>query len=113
MSKYIAVDIGASSGRLMLSEIIDGHLTLQEIHRFNNGFRLSVGFQRWDIQNLINEVLIGLEKVKKSGINHCYVGIDTWAVDYCLIDKQGALLAEPIAYRDPRTETAGRSFKSR
>lgn len=112
LKKYIAIDIGASSGRLMESELIDGHLTLQEVHRFRNGFRLSEGFQRWDINYLIQEILLGLEKVKKGGTDHCYVGIDTWAVDYCLIDEKGELLGDPIAYRDSRTKNAVNKFKN-
>ncbi|MGG5371890.1 rhamnulokinase [Enterococcus sp. AZ196] len=111
MKKYIAIDIGASSGRLMESELIDGQLTLQEVHRFKNEFRLLEGFQRWDIHYLIQEILIGLEKVKRNGTNHCFVGIDTWAVDYCLVDKTGGLLGEPIAYRDNRTKAAVEDFQ--
>lgn len=110
---YIAVDIGASSGRLMKSEFLaDGRITLEEIHRFKNGFRMKDGHDRWGINRLINEILIGLEKLKKSGITDCYVGIDTWAVDYCLIDKAGELLEEPISYRDARTETAVSQFSA-
>lgn len=108
---YIAVDIGASSGRLMRSELQpNGQITLEEIHRFKNGFRMKDGHDRWDINRLTKEILIGLEKLKKSGITKCYVGIDTWAVDYCLIDQMGELLEEPISYRDARTELAVSKF---
>ncbi len=111
MKTYIAIDIGASSGRLMKSELIDGQLTLTEVHRFKNGFRMLDGFQRWDINYLIQEIVVGLEKIKQNGIEHCYVGIDTWAVDYCLIDKDGTLLGDPIAYRDSRTKKAVEKFQ--
>ncbi|MGM0124643.1 rhamnulokinase [Enterococcus sp. AZ194] len=108
---YIAVDIGASSGRLMKSERQEnGQITLEEIHRFKNGFRMKDGHNRWAIHQLTNEILLGLEKVKKSGATKCYVGIDTWAVDYCLLDKEGELLEEPISYRDARTEQAITQF---
>ncbi|MCB5954333.1 rhamnulokinase [Enterococcus sp. CWB-B31] len=108
---YIAVDIGASSGRLMKSKCkADGSITLEEIHRFKNGFRKVDGHDRWDIKRLIKEILIGLEKLKKSGVASCYVGIDTWAVDYCLVDETGRLLEEPISYRDVRTENAIKFF---
>lgn len=110
---YIAVDIGASSGRLMRSELqSNGQITLEEIHRFKNGFRMKDGHDRWEISRLTNEILIGLEKLKKSGVTKCYVGIDTWAVDYCLIDEQGALMEEPISYRDARTEEAVKQFSA-
>ncbi|WP_321387949.1 rhamnulokinase [uncultured Enterococcus sp.] len=108
---YIAVDIGASSGRLMKSELqANGQLTLEEIHRFKNGFRMKDGHDRWAIHHLINEILLGLKKLKKSGVTKCYVGIDTWAVDYCLIDRSGDLLEEPISYRDARTKNAVQAF---
>ncbi|WP_371864122.1 rhamnulokinase [Lactococcus hodotermopsidis] len=104
-NKYIAVDIGASSGRLMLSELGEsGKLSLQEIHRFKNRFRLKNDLACWDIGHLVQEILLGLQKAKQSGIEICTVGIDTWAVDYCLIDKNGDLISEPVAYRDDRTE---------
>lgn len=110
---YIAVDIGASSGRLMKSELqADGRITLEEIHRFKNGFRMKDGHDRWEIGRLTKEILVGLEKLKKSGVTECYVGIDTWAVDYCLIDKNSELLEEPISYRDGRTETAVKQFST-
>ena len=110
MNQYIAVDIGASSGRLILSQLEDGLITMKEVHRFKNGFAHRKGCDRWDVNYLVTEILKGLEKVKKQGVNACYVGIDTWAVDYCLIDAQGQLLELPIAYRDKRTEQAVSDF---
>ncbi|WP_161841979.1 rhamnulokinase [Candidatus Enterococcus huntleyi] len=110
---YIAVDIGASSGRLMKSERQpNGQVTLEEIHRFKNGFHLKDGHDRWEIRQLTNEILLGLEKLKKSGVTNCYVGIDTWAVDYCLLDQAGELIEEPISYRDSRTEQAVKQFST-
>ncbi|MGG5340955.1 rhamnulokinase [Enterococcus sp. AZ192] len=106
METFVAIDIGASSGRVIKSERLDGKLTLEEIHRFKNAFHLEKGFQRWNVKNLIQEILIGLEKLKRKGIQKCFVGIDTWAVDYCLVDKNGELLANPVSYRDPRTQGA-------
>lgn len=103
MDTFIAIDIGASSGRLMMSQWDDQQLSLTEIHRFKNSFRHHAGFDRWHIDYLIKEILIGLEKVKHAGIQSCYVGIDTWAVDYCLIDDKGQRLGDPVAYRDKRT----------
>lgn len=105
MSYHIAVDIGASSGRLILVTLDNQKkLDIAEIHRFKNQFEFVNGFDRWDIHYLFNQIIIGLEKVKKMGISECTLGIDTWAVDYCLVDENGELLAQPISYRDDRTK---------
>lgn len=100
---YVAIDIGASSGRLILGKIEAEKLVFEEIHRFKNGFSCRDGHDRWEIDRLIEEVFKGLEKVKKKGIHSCVVGIDTWGVDYVLIGKNGKKLADPISYRDSRT----------
>lgn len=108
---YLAVDIGASSGRLMLSEKDPfDRISLEEIHRFKNGFMEIDGTDYWDADHLIEEILIGLEKVKQRGISECYVGIDTWGVDYCLLDANGQPLSQPVSYRDDRTEGAFEEF---
>lgn len=103
---YIAVDIGASSGRLMKSRLEDGQLTLDEIHRFKNGYYQEGDLRYWDIDQLIQEILKGLQKLKKSGVESCQIGIDTWGVDYCLIGEDGQRLSQPISYRDSRTNHA-------
>lgn len=103
---YIAVDIGASSGRLMLANLENGKMTLTEIHRFKNGFKQVAGHDRWDIDYLGAEIIAGLAKVKQAGIDEVTLGIDTWAVDYVLVDEAGYKLADPISYRDCRTEDA-------
>lgn len=89
MNTYIAVDIGASSGRLIKSSLIDGKIQMEEIYRFKNGFTFKDNHERWDIDYLTTEILKGLSVAKKQGLTHCYLGIDTWAVDYCLLDEQG------------------------
>lgn len=103
---YVAVDIGASSGRLMLSQLKNGKMSLKEMHRFKNGFSLKDGHDRWDINHIIQEILIGLQKIKKAGYNKISLGIDTWAVDYVLVGKDGKKLEDPISYRDKRTSHA-------
>ena len=103
---YIAVDIGASSGRLMLANLENGKMTLTEIHRFKNGFKQVAGHDRWDIDHLGAEIIAGLAKVKQAGIDEVTLGIDTWAVDYVLVDEAGYKLADPISYRDCRTKDA-------
>lgn len=101
---HIAVDIGASSGRLVAGELEQGKLTIEEIHRFSNGFTDKDGTAYWDIDHLFHEILVGLEKAKAQGCDQCTVGIDTWAVDYVLLDKNGERLQEVVSYRDDRTE---------
>lgn len=102
----MAVDIGASSGRLMLSQLKDGKMSLKEMHRFTNGFTMKDGHDRWDIDHIINEIVTGLSKIKKAGYDHISLGIDTWAVDYVLVGKDGKKLEDPISYRDARTINA-------
>ncbi|MCI2252863.1 rhamnulokinase [Domibacillus sp. PGB-M46] len=101
---HIAVDIGASSGRLVAGEIKDGKLVMNEIHRFANGFREVDGTCYWDIDHLLNEIIKGLAEAKQRGYHSVTVGIDTWAVDYVLVDENGNRLQEVVAYRDSRTE---------
>lgn len=107
MSYHVAVDIGASSGRVVLATVDNQNaLYTEEVHRFKNGFEMMDGFERWNGKKLFEEILVGLEKVKNMGVTDCTLGIDTWAVDYCLIDEDGKLLSQPISYRDNRTENA-------
>lgn len=102
---YVAVDIGASSGRLILGQIENGKLKLQEMHRFKNEFIKNDGHDRWQIDHLIKEILLGLEKIKKSGFKNVNLGIDTWGVDYVLVDATGKKIQNPISYRDKRTQS--------
>ncbi|QAW09598.1 rhamnulokinase [Bacillus subtilis] len=101
---YTAIDIGASSGRIMVGELNEGKLDIQEIHRFANGFSQRDGHCFWDIDHLLKQILQGLQKVKTLGYEHCTVGIDTWAVDYVLLDEKVDRLREAISYRDRRTD---------
>lgn len=104
MSFHVAVDIGASSGKILLL-MFDNQRTmgLEEVHSFKNEFKRIDGYNRWDINHIYQEIIVGLEKVKKMGVQNCTLGIDTWAVDYCLLDEKGDLLGQPISYRDNRT----------
>ena len=104
MKYYTMIDIGASSGRIMLAEIDNKQLALQEVHRFKNGFNRIDGSDRWDIETIFEEILTGLSKLKALGVTECHLGIDTWAVDCCLIGTDGQLLQLPISYRDERTK---------
>jgi rhamnulokinase len=96
-----AIDLGASSGRVITARFGDGHLDLTEIHRFPNRPVTVAGTLRWDIRGLHEEILTGLRQAGPVDS----VGIDTWAVDYGLLDASGALLGDPVHYRDARTET--------
>lgn len=113
MKQYIAVDIGASSGRLIHGNQKDGRLVLNEIHRFENGFQKVNHHDRWNIDALIREIFIGLEKAKKQGIKEAYLGIDTWAVDYVMVRENGEKIADPISYRDKRTQNKIEELTSR
>jgi len=103
---YLAVDLGASSGRHILGHMENGQLVLEEIHRFKNGFSQKKGspYQCWDIQGLFQEVLTGMKLCRKAGKIPVSMGIDTWGVDYVLLDKNGAMIGDSVAYRDSRTD---------
>jgi len=104
MNTHIAVDIGASSGRLVLGTLADGRVKLEEFHRFSNGFTERNGSCFWDIDYLFDQIIAGLQKAKAQGITSCTLGIDTWAVDYVLINSEGKRVQEVYAYRDRRTD---------
>lgn len=99
----VAVDLGASSGRVMVGRVAPGELELAEIHRFpNEPVRLSDGLH-WDMLRLYQEVLTGLRDVARAADDLVSIGIDTWGVDYGLLDEAGTLLGDPFHYRDGRT----------
>ncbi|WP_334073164.1 MULTISPECIES: rhamnulokinase [Paenibacillus] len=110
MLNHIAVDIGASSGRLVHGALIAGQLIIRELHRFENRFHRVEGHDYWEIDHLFAEILAGLVKAKQEGIAHCTLGIDTWAVDYVLLDRAGDRIHEVYAYRDSRTNGAPDDF---
>lgn len=101
----VAVDLGASSGRVMLAryERECRSLTLREIHRFNNGLHSQNGYVTWDVDSLESAIRLGLNKVCEEGIRIDSIGIDTWGVDFVLLDQQGQRMGLPVAYRDSRT----------
>lgn len=104
MSKYyLAVDIGASSGRHILAHLEDGRMQLEEIHRFPNGMVRRQGHLAWDLIQLFEEIKRGMIKCKEMGKIPESVGIDSWGVDYALIDREGRRLGEAYGYRDQRT----------
>lgn len=101
---YLAVDIGASSGRHMLGCLEDGRLKLEEIYRFPNGMKEEEGSLCWDVKALFDEIKEGLKRCREVGKIPSFMGIDTWAVDYVLLDQQDRILGKTYGYRDDRTK---------
>lgn len=100
---YLAVDIGASSGRHMLASVADGKIQLEEVYRFPNGMKDKNGTLCWDVEELFTEIKNGLKKCKELGKIPATMGIDTWAVDYVLLDGEDKILGDTVGYRDSRT----------
>ena len=105
MSKkyYFAVDLGATSGRTILGTLADGRLEQEELTRFPNNLIETGGHFYWDIYALYFEMIRGLKEVTHRGITLTSIGIDTWGVDFVFIGDDGAILRNPMAYRDPHT----------
>ena len=103
MTCYLAIDIGASSGRHILGYIDNGRLKLEEIHRFENYITNQNGTLVWDIEHLVSEVKKGIAKCKEIGKIPCTVAIDTWGVDYVLLDESKQEILPAVSYRDSRT----------
>jgi len=105
-----AIDLGASSGRVMLATFRSecagepATLTLEEIHRFPNCLKTVEGHDTWDLDALEQQILTGLNRLDASGIPLDSIGVDTWGVDFVLLDKEGKRVGLPIAYRDKRTD---------
>lgn len=99
-----AVDLGASSGRVMVGRVGDGVLDVVEVHRFPNEPVKVLGTLYWDVLSLYRGVLDGLRAAGRTAPDLASVGIDSWAVDFGLLDGSGRLLANPVHYRDRRTD---------
>ena len=104
MNYYLAIDIGASSGRHILGHVENGKLVLEEVFRFDNLQKHQNGHDCWDMDNLWNGILGGLKACKALGKLPTTVGIDTWGVDFVLLDEQDQVIGDAVAYRDARTE---------
>ena len=101
---YLAVDIGASSGRHILAELRDGQMILQEVHRFQNGMEEKNGALCWDIEHLFSEIKAGMKKCGEIGKIPVSVSVDTWGVDFVLLDEKDQVIGDTVGYRDRRTE---------
>ncbi len=111
-SSFLAFDLGASGGRGIIGVLKDKVLTLNEVCRFDNGMTNILGSYHWDILRLYDELVKGIAKTISLGLRPASIGIDTWGVDYGLLDKKGNLLGNPYAYRDHRTDTAIEEFSA-
>ncbi|CUO66437.1 rhamnulokinase [Clostridium disporicum] len=102
MSNFLAFDFGASSGRAILVKIEKDYIDMKEIHRFPNEPVFLGDKYVWDFPRLLNETKTALKKVVASGTKITSIGIDTWGVDYGLLDKDNNLIGMPMHYRDER-----------
>ena len=106
----IAIDLGAESGRVIVGVLADGRVTLEEVHRFaHEPVSLPTGLH-WNITNIWREIVVGLRQAAEWAAAHrivlTSVGVDTWGVDWALLDSAGELVGLPHAYRDPRNQDA-------
>ena len=111
--KYLAIDIGATSGRAILGVLEGGRLTTEEIARFPNRIIREEGHWMWDMQALFDAIIAALKTVAEREIEIESVGIDTWGVDFALFGKDGRLMRNPYSYRDPYTVGEPQRFFSR
>ena len=100
---YLAIDIGASSGRHILAHLEENRMVLEEVHRFPNGMVEKDGEHVWDVDELFRQIKLGLKKCAQLGKIPVSVGVDTWGVDFVLLDGDGARIGNAVAYRDGRT----------
>ena len=106
MTTLAAVDIGAQSGRIAVGEFDGERLTITEVHRFANGPIQDGGHLRWDVRKIFDDVLVGLTKAAGAAVAIDAIGVDSWAIDFGLLDQSGTLLANPTHYRDARRMAA-------
>lgn len=104
MKYHLAVDIGATSGRHILGHVEQGRIVLEEVYRFENGPKKRGGRLCWDFDALAREVVNGLKACAELGMVPATLGVDTWGVDFALVDREGRVLGDTVAYRDSRTQ---------
>ncbi|MBE5787876.1 MAG: rhamnulokinase [Clostridiales bacterium] len=104
MKTYLAIDIGASSGRHIVAWLEKGKIETREVYRFPNDAIMKNGHLCWDIEALETHVVLGLKAAKEQGWQPACIGIDTWGVDFVFLDKEGKRLGDAVAYRDSRTD---------
>lgn len=104
MAYALAIDIGASSGRHILGTYQNGEICMEEIYRFENGIHEKDGYLSWDIEHLTKSIIEGIKKCKEKGMIPETVAIDTWGVDYVLLDSNKKEILPAVSYRDSRTD---------
>ena len=109
MARILAFDYGASSGRAMLAQLDGGKIKMEEIHRFANEPVYAGGTLYWDVLRLFHEMKEGIRKASLAG-GFDYLGVDTWGVDFGLLEENGELLGNPVHYRDARTDGVPQAF---
>jgi rhamnulokinase len=100
---FLAVDLGATSGRTIIGTLDQGKLTLEELTRFSHEMIETGGHLYWDIFALYSEIIRGLKLAAQRHLSIESIGIDTWGVDFACIGADGAILRNPLSYRDPHT----------
>ncbi len=111
MRCYLAVDIGASSGRHIVGMIHEGHIQTLEVYRFENGMQEKNGHLVWNAEQLLHHVIEGMKACHRMGFSPVSIGIDTWGVDFVLLDRDGKSVGDMVAYRDSRTDGMDRLFE--
>ena len=110
MNTYLAIDIGDSSGRHIAARLSGGKMQIKEVYRFANGMKNVNGRLVWDVERLFEEILTGIKIASETGYTPDCIGIDTWAVDYVLLDKDDRIIPPVYAYRDGRGAAAAEKF---
>ena len=110
---FAAIDLGATSGRVILATLNEGKIDMEEIHRFPDPIIQMQGHFYWDFPAIFQSVVKGLAKIAERGISIESIGIDTWGVDFVIFGKDGAMLRLPYCYRDPHTADAPDKFFER
>ena len=111
MKNYLAIDIGASSGRHIIGRVENGEIVLEEVYRFVNSQVSRDGHDCWDMEKLVESVKAGIDAALEKGPVES-IGIDTWGVDFVLLDEKGELCCDTVAYRDARTKGADAEIES-
>ena len=109
--RYLAIDIGASSGRHILGRVEDGKIKLEEVYRFDNSQVRKDGHDCWDIDALVASVKAGIDAALAKGPVES-IGLDTWGVDFVLLDEKGERCSDAVAYRDVRTANADKEIET-
>ena len=100
---YLACDLGADSGRVILGTLDEGKIAIEELHRFPNGVVKTSGALHWNFEGLLNELKTGLKKAAARQLPIASISTDSWGVDYVLYDERGLVMSPVWCYRDART----------